>query len=385
MDKGVKLLDCTLREAPVGGLQWGSGFIKRFIRGLERAGIDIIEVGFLKDTEYIEGSTIFNSVSQIEEYIPPRPKSEYVALVDYGRFDVATLKPNSGKSIDGIRICFKKGEQGLVIEYAKKIMQKGYWVSIQQVDTRGYSDDGILQFLEQVNQLKPRSFSIVDTFGSLYGEDAEYLYQLIHHNLDKDIMLGFHAHNNLMLAASNAQRFVMDLYGKRALVIDGSIHGCGRGAGNANTELLAGYINQKGYREYGMDCLLDMIDDVLPQLQEKGKWGYSIPYFIAGIHSAHVFNIDFLLSRHNIRSCDLWGIVNQLDDSNRKMYNYPLLDKLYADYFEHQTDDKKERQALKDEIGKREDLMLGAADDSSIRFITPSKYSVGGGNGAGRI
>ena len=226
MNNMVSLLDCTLREAPVDGLLWGDEFIEKFILGLEKANVDIIEIGFLKDTEYKEGSTIFNTVSQIEKYIPSHAKSQYVALVDYGRFNVDMLTPNNGNTIDGIRICFKKEEKDLVYDYANKIMEKGYWVSIQQVDTRGYSDGELLKFIEKVNELKPKSYSIVDTFGSLYAEDAEYIYKLINHNLDKDIALGFHAHNNLMLAASNSQRFITDLWGTRRLIVDGSVHGC---------------------------------------------------------------------------------------------------------------------------------------------------------------
>lgn len=375
MSNTISLLDCTLREAPVDSLLWGDEFIEKFIFGLEEANVDIIEIGFLKDTEYKEGSTIFNTPNQIERYIPLHSKSQYVALVDYGRFDVDTLAPNNGRTIDGIRICFKKEEKDVVFDYAKKIIEKGYWVSIQQVDTRGYSDDEILRVIEKVNELKPKSYSIVDTFGSLYEEDAEYLYKLINHNLDKNIALGFHAHNNLMLAASNSQRFITDLCGIRKLIVDGSVHGCGRGAGNAHTELLAEYINLKHFGKYDINKLLDIIDDILPELMEKGKWGYSIPYFIAGIHSSHVFNVDFLLSRHNIRSRDLRDIINQLDDKSRRKYDYPLLEKIYVDHFDHTVDDTLSKIDLGNEIGDRKVLVIAPGQsinkfkDNILKFI----------------
>lgn len=357
MEKNIYLLDCTLREAPIDHLLWGSEFIEKVIYNLERTNIDIIEIGFLKNVEHIEGSTIFNDVEQIERYIPSKAKCQYVALVDYGRYDIDLLKPYDGKSIDGIRVCFKKEEIEYAIEYAKKIMDKGYWVSIQQVDTRGYSDEELLSFFDSVNRLKPQSYSIVDTFGSMYEEDAEYIYRLADHNLDLDIKLGFHAHNNLMLAASNSQKFISDLFRKRDLIIDGSIHGCGRGAGNAHTELLVAYLNRI-YPKYNINVMLDLIDDILPVMETKSKWGYSIPYFIAGMHSAHVFNIDYLLTRHNIRSGDLTEIVNGLDDANRRKYNFPILEKLYIDYFAHEIDDSIQRNKIKVEIGNRKVLLV---------------------------
>lgn len=375
MSGTISLLDCTLREAPVDGLLWGAEFIEKFIFGLEEANVDIIEIGFLKNTEYKEGSTIFSAPTQIEKYIPLHAKSQYVALVDYGRFNVDDLTPNNGRTIDGIRVCFKKEEKDFVFDYARKIMEKGYWVSIQQVDTRGYSDEELLQVIERINELKPKLYSIVDTFGSLYGEDAEYIYKLINHNLEKDIALGFHAHNNLMLAASNSQKFITDLWGTRKLTVDGSVHGCGRGAGNAHTELLAEYINLKHFGNYDINKLLDIIDDILPELMQKGKWGYSIPYFIAGIHSTHVFNVDFLLSRHNIRSKDLREIINQLDDSSRRKYDYPLLEKIYVDHFDHAVDDTLSKIDLKNEIGTRNVLVIAPGQsinkfkDNILKFI----------------
>ena len=88
MSGTISLLDCTLREAPVDGLLWGAEFIEKFIFGLEEANVDIIEIGFLKNTEYKEGSTIFSTPTQIEKYIPLHAKSQYVARGDYGRFNV---------------------------------------------------------------------------------------------------------------------------------------------------------------------------------------------------------------------------------------------------------------------------------------------------------
>ena len=64
-----KLLDCTLREAPLDGLMWGDMTIRKMIRGLEEANVDIIEVGFLKDDLYVFGSTSFQKVEEIRPYL----------------------------------------------------------------------------------------------------------------------------------------------------------------------------------------------------------------------------------------------------------------------------------------------------------------------------
>lgn len=65
----IKLLDCTLREAPLNGLRYGSRFLYNFINGLEKTKVDFIEVGFLKDGIYENGSAVFSDVLQINNYL----------------------------------------------------------------------------------------------------------------------------------------------------------------------------------------------------------------------------------------------------------------------------------------------------------------------------
>lgn len=355
----IRLLDCTLREAPVDGFFIGSKIIKEFIYCCENIGIDIIECGFLKDVDYQEGSNCFRTVEQIREYIPDKKQnSMYVALMDYGRYSLDNLSEYDGTSIDGIRICFKHGEQKAAIETAARIKEKGYKVFVQHVDTLAYSDIEIIEFIKMVNDVHPYAYAIVDTFGSMYADELDRLAMLVDYHLDSKIVLGFHAHNNLMLANSNAQNFILKYAQKRNIIIDSSVLGCGRGAGNANTELLVEFLRKKYHRNYDLNAILDMIDSLMPKFQKWCTWGYSIPYFLAGVHSAHVYNTNYLLRRHNIQSRDLRAIIEKLDRTQKKAYDYTLLEKLYIDYFSHLIDDSKSKQRLKEGFGGRKLLLL---------------------------
>lgn len=335
-----KLLDCTLREAPIDGLLWGEMAVKKMIHGLEQAGVDIIEVGFLKNNPYAEGSTSFQRVEDMEPFLKKKKEGAmYVALVDYGRYDLKYLSDYDGKTIDAIRICFKKNEVGQVLDYAAQIRAKGYQVCIQHVDTLSYTDEEIVAFIEKVNAFAPFSYSVVDTFGAMYEEDMLRLTRLANAHLRSDIWLGFHGHNNLMLANSNAQGFLNDVGSQRKVIVDSSLFGCGRSAGNAHTELLAQFMVQKLGAGYDINELLDLIDTVIVSAREKTSWGYTVPYFIAGMHNAHTFNVKQLLKRHNISSKDLRGIIEQLDEQQKKKYDYALLEKLYVEYFDQPVDD----------------------------------------------
>ena len=354
-----KLLDCTLREAPIDGLLWGEMSVKKMIRGLERACVDIIEVGFLKNNPYVQGSTSFQWVEDMVPYLKKKKEGTlYVALVDYGRYDLKYLSDYDGKTIDAIRVCFKKQEIGLVLEYAGQIRAKGYQVCIQHVDTLSYTDAEIVSFIEKVNAFEPLSYSVVDTFGAMYEEDMLRLTRLANTHLSRNIWLGFHGHNNLMLANSNAQRFLSEIGAQRRVIVDSSLFGCGRSAGNAHTELMAQFMVQKLGLNYDINALLDLIDTVIVSAREKTSWGYTVPYFIAGMHNAHTFNVKQLLKRHNLSSKDLRGIIERLDEQQKKRYDYALLEKLYVEYFDQPVDDSAVIADLTRDFAGRKILLL---------------------------
>lgn len=359
----IKILDCTLREAPIENQMWGELYIRKILHRLEKAGVDIIEIGFLKNSKHVSGSTSFQFVEEIEPYIDRKknPDQWYSALVDYGRYDLKYLSEHTGKSVDMIRVCFKHNEMDQVLDYAKQIKEKGYKVCIQHVDTMGFTDQEIIPFIGEVNKLKPYSYSIVDTFGSMYEHDMLHFLTLADVFLDKDIQLGFHGHNNLMMADANLQTFVRKLSGKRDIIGDASLLGCGRGAGNAHTELIAEYLIKNYGMNYDIDEIFDVIDSVIYVIQKQVTWGYGIPYLISGIHNAHSFNVKQLLHRHIIKSKDLRAIIEQLDEVQKKKYDYALLEKLYIEHFNHPYDDVKSIEKLTKELTGRMVLVIGPA------------------------
>lgn len=365
----IKLLDCTLREAPLDDLMWGDLSIQKMIHGLENANINIIEVGFLKNVPHKFGSTSFQRVEEIIPYLKNKKREVmYVALVDYGKYDLKYLSEYDGFSIDAIRVCFKHHEIDQVLEYAAKIRAKGYQVCIQHVDTMGFKDNEIIRFIQKVNEFKPLAYSVVDTFGAMYGSDVKHYAGLANQYLDKEIWLGFHAHNNLMLADANDQLFIENMCGKRNVIVDASLYGCGRSAGNAHTELVAQYMNCKQGADYDINEILDLIDTVIAAAQERTEWGYSIPYFIAGMYNAHTFNVKQLLKRHNLKSKDLRGIIERLDDEQKKAYDYVLLEKLYVEYFDHPVNDEESIQKLTADWKDRNILLL--APGKSVQDYT---------------
>ena len=203
---------------------------------------------------------------------------------------------------------------------------------------------------------------MVDTFGSMYIDDLQRIFHIVDHNLDKDIKIGFHSHNNLQMSFALSQEFIKMSLGKRKVVVDGTIHGMGRGAGNTNTELLLDYLNRKLGYSYDMNEILDLIDAYMPKIKQQSNWGYSIPYFIAGMYSSHVHNVNYLLNKHNIKSKDMRLIIEEINPVKRKRYDYDNLENLYLNYFDHKIDDTKT-------LEKLESIL----DDKKVLIIAPGK------------
>lgn len=70
---------------------------------------------------------------------------------------------------------------------------------------------------------------------------SQRVFYLVHHNLWANAKIGFHSHNNLQMSFALSQDFIDMSQGLRDIVVDSTMAGMGRGAGNTNTELVMQY------------------------------------------------------------------------------------------------------------------------------------------------
>lgn len=361
MKTSIQLLDCTLRD---GGYlvdtMFGETFVRGFTRSMTDAGLNVVEVGFLKDEPHRTGSTIYNNAAQIRPYLPRQRREgvSYVCLSDYSRYHISNLEPYDGTSIDGVRACFFKKERKDVLDFCREIKRKGYKLYVQPVDILGYSDEELLDLIADVNEIGPYAFSTVDTFGSMYPEDLPRVFRLINEHLAPGVRMGFHSHNNLQMSFALSQEFARLANGVRDITIDATLCGMGRGAGNTNTELVASYLNSHWGAHYDLDVLLDAVDNYMGSMRSRCTWGYSVPYFLAGIYSAHVHNITYLSDKPSVRAKDMRFVLEQLPADVRKRYDYDLVDKLYASRLASTGDDSTSRNVFAKKVEGRSVLLV---------------------------
>jgi Isopropylmalate/homocitrate/citramalate synthases len=144
--------------------------------------------------------------------------------------------------------------------------------------------------------------------------------------------LGYHSHNNLQLAYSNAINFVQNKNTDRDIIIDSSILGMGRGAGNLTTELIADYMNKKEIKQYNIIPLLDTIDKYLETIYRESYWGYSIAHFLSASFGCHPNYSSFLINKKNLSIIDIKKILSLLDDLEKKNFNKERIEELYINF-----------------------------------------------------
>ena len=363
----IKILDCTLRD---GGYcnQWEFGFdnIRRIINSLVDSNIEIIECGFLTSkVPYDNQTTKFNNISEIKQFIPSnKTKRMYVAMINYGEYDLDLLPDCDNSSIDGIRVAFHKKDINEAIEVCKKIKNKGYNVFIQAMVSLSYSDEEFLNLIKKVNSFAPYAFYIVDSFGMMKNSDLIRLFYLVENNLNKDICIGFHSHNNMQLAYSNAQTLV-EIKTNRNIIIDSSIYGMGRGAGNLNTELFIEYLNENYEKTYQLKPLLTVIDEVLNSFYLKNYWGYSLPNYISAKHNAHPNYANFLDDKKTLTYEDMENIFSLMEEEKKYSYDKKYIEEIYIKYLSV-------NEAQETRRGELSNILKGRA----VLIIAPGRSSI---------
>ncbi len=362
MEEKIKLLDCTLRDGGyVNGWKFGKHNIKEIIRDLVKAGVDIVEVGFLrKADDYLpsEDVTRWEDVHRIKECLPEEKGGTLFSAMCIHNFYDTALLPESGQCcIDMLRVTFHNYDYKEGLAFCKRAMEKGYRVSCNPINIMGYGDTELLELLEAVNRLHPYAFSIVDTFGSMMQKDLDRLVSLVEHNLEQEIRLGLHLHENLSQSFSLAQKF-LNKHLHREVIIDGSLMGMGRIPGNLSLELIANYLNEDFDKAYDIDCMLDTIEDHIAPLQGANSWGYTPTYFLSAKYNLHRNYAEHYLRKGNLTHRDINHILSRIPESKKAAFHEAYADAVYEEYLRNHIDDSGSRAELKKALAGRELLVV---------------------------
>lgn len=290
----IQILDCTLRDGGyVNDWKFGDEAAKDIVRLLSSTGVDYVELGFIKLCDYVADKIQFNHMDQVSSlFKPTKQKLSVMVEMGYG-YPVSAFPEHSENTADLVRVIMWKRMLKEGFAYCKELKNKGYEVGVQATRTEQYTDGEFADFIDMFNEISPKGVYIVDTFG-LLDKDSLMRYAMIaDEHLAENICLGYHAHNNMQQAFSNALA-IMEHDWKHDIMLDASVMGMGRGAGNLCLELLFKALNERYGMVYPLDPLLKIADKYLMPFYQKEPWGYSMSYLLSALNRKNPSYVEYL-------------------------------------------------------------------------------------------
>lgn len=376
--RNIKLLDCTLRDGGyINDWEFGHNNLISVFERLADAGVDIVEIGFIDDRRPfdINRSIMPDTASVARIYGDAKKRAPMVVgMIDYGTCTIENIQPCAESYIDGIRVIFKEHFMHEAMEYCAKLKALGYKVFSQLVSVTTYTDESMLKLIDLVNEVEPYAVSMVDTYGLLHPDDMLHYYEILDAHVKPSVQIGFHAHNNLQLAYANALTFI-SRETDRDIVVDGTLFGMGKSAGNAPLELLAMRLNEKFGKDYKINPMLESIDETVMDFYKKAPWGFQRPYFLSSLNRVHPNYVSDFSKKQNLSASKLNDLLSTIEPESKKLlYDKDVSAQIYDDYIENAGSDTEARKALSEKLADKEILLVGPGRNISLQQALVQTY-----------
>lgn len=358
----ISLLDCTLRDGGyINDWEFGHDNLIYTFERLVESGVDMIEVGFLDDRRSFDTNrSIMPDTASADRIFGSldRKQAMVVGMIDYGTCNINHVAPCEESYLDGIRVIFKKHLRREAFQFCAQLKELGYKVFAQLVSITSYSDEELQDAIKLANEIEPYAVSIVDTYGLLHQDTLMHYFKLLDEGLKNEITLGYHSHNNFQLGYANCIEMLSQKV-KRDIVVDATLYGMGKSAGNTPIELLAMHLNEHYGKAYHISQFLEAIDAVILNIYRVSPWGYNMFYYMAASNDCHPNYVSFLLNKRTLSVKSVNDILSRLPDDKRLMYDEAFVNELYLEYQTIDIDDSQAYKTLKAMLFGKRVLLLG--------------------------
>ena len=296
----IQVLDATIRD---GGLVNDFYFTDEFIRALYeaniKAGVDYMEFGYKASKEMFDvnkfGKWKFCNEEDIRAIVGENNTDLKISVMaDVGRCDYKKdIIDRADSVIDLVRVATYINTMPAAIEMIEDAKSKGYEVTCNIMAISNTQESDLDQALDMVAKSSADGIYIVDSYGALYPEQirrtADKYTEIAEAN---GKFVGMHAHNNQQLAFANT----IEAAARGVSLLDATMMGTGRGAGNCAMELLLSFLKNPKYNVFPV---LKFIEEHMLPLKESGAvWGYDIPYQLTGrLYQHPSAAIDYIKSK----------------------------------------------------------------------------------------
>jgi 4-hydroxy 2-oxovalerate aldolase len=245
------LLDVTLRDGGyINGHGWTIDEAAGIVRSVDRAGIPLIEVGYLRSGD----DPLRPAASCPPYYLDPLAaearQAGLVVMVRPGEVDPRRLTGLRGHGVRMVRVLVARGAPAPAEPYVRAARDAGLLVATNITRVSEAEPAALVDAVGLCAGIGADVVYLADSNGSLFPDGVRA--RVAAAMSATTVPIGFHAHDNLGLAFINS--WVATRAGARAL--DASVGGIGKGGGNLRLELIAAHRVLTAGADYRLDPLL---------------------------------------------------------------------------------------------------------------------------------
>ena len=336
----MQFLDCTIRDGGyVNNWKFSVNFVRNLYLTLLRCNYQYMEIGFRDNLEIYNNKivSLWRKCNDriIKETIEDiyNNKTKIAVMVNYGSSSLDDFYNIKDSYVSMVRVAFHRDDLQNAMEYIYEIKKLGYVVCANAMGTINYLEEDIEILCKKAIEYKIDYLYVADSYGSINDTKLKSKVKLIKdifNKLDCNFVykLGFHAHNNTQRALANVISCEKDFN-----IIDSTMYGIGRGAGNLSTELIISEycINNKYFNDTNVyDCVSFIFNNLLVNdLQFENLWGYDLIYFISGHLNIHP-NYAMKLKEYNVNDIDIiWNTLLKISKTKEGFkFSKSFLDKI---------------------------------------------------------
>jgi 4-hydroxy 2-oxovalerate aldolase len=176
--------------------------------------------------------------------------------------------------VDMVRFAIAPKRLGAAVELAEACDALGFQVGLNVMYLNTYVDSA--KVLEPLVSAKAAVVALVDSYGGCTPSEVGRAVAAARDLLPQPI--GFHGHDNISLAFANSVAALE----AGASVVDATVQGMGRGAGNTKTELMAAFFSAKRKQPVDFSTLSATVEQ-FGALQKQYGWGTNLAYMVSGL------------------------------------------------------------------------------------------------------
>ncbi|WP_373056159.1 aldolase catalytic domain-containing protein [Zunongwangia sp. H14] len=313
--KQVQLLDCTLRD---GGYytRWDfdEKLVEQYFQTMNKLPVEYIEIGYRsKQKEKYQGAFYYLPEQILKKCEKLSAKKLAVILneKELQSEEVEEILSPCVGIVDMVRLAVAPDRLANALKIAEAVKKMDFLVSLNLMYASKWEEQ--LYASEDLKRLDNvlDYFYVVDSYGGMLPSEIKKTFTRLKEVLS--VKLCFHGHNNIEMALVNSLTAIES----GAVIIDATVCGMGRGAGNLKTELFLSLLHKKHKIPVDFDILNDLVENFL-RLKGEYKWGTNLPYMLSGAFSLPQ---NTVMGRVKKRFFSLNAIVKEVSETNEHLDN----------------------------------------------------------------